>query len=109
MAKLHVLVFKTHCSLWASRLKARERVSTTVIEPSVVSEIDILVSSMAHFNISASDHMKKLKNVPSIGNASRFENDFDLAGSEASEGDNTEKSGQAHCGTARSRDRFHEI
>ena len=74
-----------------------------------LSEIDILVSSMAHFNITASDHMKKLKNVPSIGNASRFENDFDLAGSEASEGDNTEKSGQARCGTARSRDRFHEI
>ena len=67
VAKIHVLVNKTHRSLWASRLKARARVSTTVIEPSVVSEIDILVSSMAHFNISASDHMKKWKNVPSIG------------------------------------------
>ena len=53
---------------------------------SVVSEIDIFISSSANFNIITLVRMKKLKNILNIGNSCQFDNEIDLAGSEGLEG-----------------------
>merc|ERR1712025_580648 len=43
---------------------------------SVLSEIDIFVSSTGNFNIITVDHMKKMKNNAIVGNIGHFENDM---------------------------------
>merc|ERR1711916_74115 len=47
---------------------------------SVVSEIDIFVSSTGNFNIITLDHMKKMKNNAIVGNIGHFDNEIDMAG-----------------------------
>jgi len=49
---------------------------------SVVSEIDIFVSSTGNFNIITVDHMKKMKNNAIVGNIGHFDNEIDMAGLE---------------------------
>ena len=51
--------------------------------PSDVSEIDILFLQRVIFNISFSDHMKKLKNLSLVGNTGYFDKEVNYAGSEA--------------------------
>merc|ERR1712135_1734 len=53
---------------------------------SVVSEIDIFVSSTGNFNIITLDHMKKMKNNAIVGNIGHFDNEIDMAGLEGLEG-----------------------
>ena len=38
-----------------------------------MSVFDIFVSSMGNFNITASDHMKNLKNIAFVGNTEHFQ------------------------------------
>ena len=52
----------------------------------IMSEIDILVSSAGNFNISALNHLKKLKNNAFVGNTGNLHDVMDLAGSEGLEG-----------------------
>ena len=47
-----------------------------------MSEIDILFLQRVIFNISFSDHVKKLKNLSLVGNTGYFDNEVDYAGSE---------------------------
>ena len=47
---------------------------------SVVSGIDILVSSTSNFNIIALDHRKKMKNNAIVANIGHFDNEIDSAG-----------------------------
>jgi len=49
---------------------------------SVVSEMDIFVSSTGNFNIITVDHMKKMKNNAIVGNIGHFDNEIDMAGLE---------------------------
>jgi len=49
---------------------------------SVISEIDIFVSSTGNFNIITVDHMKKMKNNAIVGNIGHFDNEIDMAGLE---------------------------
>jgi len=53
---------------------------------SVVSEIDIFVSSTGNFDIITLDHMKKMKNNAIVGNIGHFDNEIDMAGLEKMEG-----------------------
>ena len=50
-----------------------------------MSETDVLVSSTGHFNISALDHMKNLRNISLVGNTGHFD-ELDFASSEGLEG-----------------------
>merc|ERR1711868_189673 len=46
---------------------------------SVVSEIDIFVSSTGNFNIITMGHMKKMKNNAIVGNIGHFDNEIEMA------------------------------
>merc|ERR1711937_233851 len=46
---------------------------------SVVSEIDIFVSSTGNFNIFTVDHMKKMKNNAIVGNIGHFDNEIEMS------------------------------
>ena len=50
--------------------------------PGDMSEIDFLLLQRVIFNISFSDHMKKLKHLSLVGNTGYFDNEVDYAGSE---------------------------
>ena len=54
--------------------------------PGDMSEFDILFLQRVIFNISFSDHMKKLKNLSLVGNTPYFDNEVDYAGSEGLDG-----------------------
>merc|ERR1712134_4282 len=49
---------------------------------SVVSEMDIFVTTTGNFNIITLDHMKKMKNNAIVGNIGHFDNEIDMAGLE---------------------------
>merc|ERR1739848_723784 len=49
---------------------------------SVVSEIDIFVSTTGNFNIIRLEHMKNMKNNAIVGNIGHFDNEIDMAGLE---------------------------
>merc|ERR1711975_167990 len=49
---------------------------------SVVSEVDIFVSTTGNFNIITIEHMKKMKNNAIVGNIGHFDNEIDMAGLE---------------------------
>merc|ERR1712220_8676 len=49
---------------------------------SVVSEIDIFVTTTGNFNIITVDHMKKMKDNAIVGNIGHFDNEIDMAGLE---------------------------
>merc|ERR1712070_271931 len=53
---------------------------------SVISEIDIFVTTTGNFNIITVDHMKKMKNNAIVGNIGHFDNEIDMAGLEKTEG-----------------------
>merc|ERR1712228_629076 len=57
---------------------------------SVVSEIDIFVSSTGNYNIITLDHMAKMKNNAIVGNIGHFDNEIDMAGLEGFPGIKTE-------------------
>merc|ERR1712078_496854 len=49
---------------------------------SVVSEVDIFVTTTGNFNIITLEHMKKMKNNAIVGNIGHFDNEIDMAGLE---------------------------
>merc|ERR1711937_968137 len=49
---------------------------------SVVSEIDIFVTTTGNFNIITLEHMKKMKNNAIVGNIGHFDNEIEMAGLE---------------------------
>merc|ERR1712224_309192 len=53
---------------------------------SVVSEMDIFVTTTGNFNIITLDHMKKMKNNAIVGNIGHFDNEIDMAGLEGMPG-----------------------
>merc|ERR1711904_99064 len=53
---------------------------------SVVSEMDIFITTTGNFNIITLDHMKKMKNNAIVGNIGHFDNEIDMAGLEGLEG-----------------------
>merc|ERR1711988_816656 len=53
---------------------------------SVISEIDIFVTTTGNFKIITLEHMKKMKNNAIVGNIGHFDNEIDMAGLESSEG-----------------------
>merc|ERR1719282_1337384 len=53
---------------------------------SVVSEVDIFVSSTGNFDIITLEHMKKMKNNAIVGNIGHFDNEIDMAGLEKTAG-----------------------
>merc|ERR1712139_211667 len=53
---------------------------------SVVSEIDIFVTTTGNFNIITVEHMKKMKNNAIVGNIGHFDNEIDMAGLETTDG-----------------------
>ena len=57
-----------------------------VATKTVVSEIDIFVSSTGKFNIRILDHMKKFENNAIVRNIGHFDNAMDLASLEDLEG-----------------------
>ena len=63
----------------------------------IMSEIDIVVSSTGNCNISTLDHLKKLKNNAFVGNTGHFDNEIDLAGSEGLEGMKAVSFFAVHC------------
>eukprot|EP00811_Abedinium_folium_P033088 NODE_6078_length_1707_cov_46.620886.p1 GENE.NODE_6078_length_1707_cov_46.620886~~NODE_6078_length_1707_cov_46.620886.p1 ORF type:complete len:477 (-),score=118.49 NODE_6078_length_1707_cov_46.620886:224-1654(-) len=52
----------------------------------VISEIDIFVTTTGNFNIIRLEHMKKMKNNAIVGNIGHFDNEIDMAGLEGCEG-----------------------
>merc|ERR1711870_144166 len=53
---------------------------------SVISEVDIFVTTTGNFKIITLEHMKKMKNNAIVGNIGPFDNEIDMAGLESSEG-----------------------
>jgi len=53
---------------------------------SVVSEMDIFVTTTGNFNIITLDHMKKMKNNAIVGNIGHFDNEIDMEGLEGFDG-----------------------
>ena len=74
-------VFVAECDPFCALQACFEGVRVVAIE-TVVSEIDIFVSSMGNFNTVTLGHMKKLKNNAFVGNTGHIDNETDLAGSE---------------------------
>jgi len=78
-------VFIAECDPICALQACMEGFQVAAIE-SVVSEIDIFVSSTGNFNIITLDHMKKMKNNAIVGNIGHFDNEIDMAGLEGLEG-----------------------
>ena len=74
-------VFIAECDPICTMQACMEGFQVAAIE-SVVSEIDIFVSSTGNFNIITLDHMKKMKNNAIVGNIGHFDNEIDMAGLE---------------------------
>merc|ERR1711881_78544 len=53
---------------------------------SVVSEVDIFVTTTGNFNIITLEHMKKMKNNAIVGNIGHFDNEIDMEGLEGFKG-----------------------
>merc|ERR1711904_518873 len=53
---------------------------------SVLSEVDIFISSTGNYKIVTLEHMKKMKNNAIVGNIGHFDNEIDMAGLEAFQG-----------------------
>jgi adenosylhomocysteinase len=57
-----------------------------VKKETVISEIDIFVTTTGNFDIITVDHMSKMKNNAIVGNIGHFDNEIDMAGIEGVKG-----------------------
>merc|ERR1711916_336977 len=72
-------VFIAECDPICALQACMEGFQVAAIE-SVVSEIDIFVSSTGNFNIITLDHMSKMRDNAIVGNIGHFDNEIDMEG-----------------------------